>query len=45
MTTAKTTSIPESSRIYTILLQDVMERGVCNCALEMLLYGIMLWLP
>jgi len=41
MTTAKWTSkwipIQERSRIYTILLPDLMERGVCQCGVEMLL--------
>jgi hypothetical protein len=37
MTTAKSTSIQELSRLYAILLQDLMERGVCRRALEMLL--------
>ncbi len=30
-------SIPESNRICPILLQDLMERGVCQCGVEMLL--------
>jgi hypothetical protein len=37
MTTAKWTSIPERSRIYGILLQDLMKRGACRCGMEMLL--------
>ncbi len=45
MTTAKTTSIEESSRICTIVLQDLMKRGVCKRAVEMLLYDIMSWFP
>jgi hypothetical protein len=37
MTTAKSTSIQERSRIYAILLQDLMKRGVCRRAVKMLL--------
>jgi hypothetical protein len=37
MTTAKSASIQELSRLYAILLQDLMKRGVCRRALEMLL--------
>jgi hypothetical protein len=36
MTTAKWVSIQEHSRVYTILLQDIMKRGVCRCEVEML---------
>jgi hypothetical protein len=36
-TTAKLTPIQECSRIYTIMLQDLMKRGVCRHAVEMLL--------
>jgi hypothetical protein len=36
MTTAKSTSIQERSRSYSILLQDLMKRGVCMCGVEML---------
>ncbi len=31
-------SIPESSRICAILLQDLLKRGVCRCEVEMLLH-------
>jgi hypothetical protein len=31
MTTAKWTSLQERRRIYAILLQDLMKRGVCWC--------------
>jgi hypothetical protein len=34
MTTAKWTSIQDRSRIYAILLQDSMKRGVCRCGVE-----------
>jgi len=37
MTTAKLPSIQECSRIYAIMLQDLMKRGVCRRAVEMLL--------
>jgi hypothetical protein len=37
MTPAKWTSIQEQSTIHAILLQDLMKRGVCRCAVEMLL--------
>jgi hypothetical protein len=37
MTAAKSTSIQECSRIYAIVLQDSMKRGVCRQAVEMLL--------
>jgi hypothetical protein len=37
MATAKWTSIKERSRIYAILLQDLMKRGVCRLGLEMVL--------
>jgi hypothetical protein len=37
MTAAKSTSIPECSRIYAFVLQDLMKRGVCRHAVEMLL--------
>jgi hypothetical protein len=36
MTTAKSPSIQEGSRIYAILLQDLMKRGVCRHVVEML---------
>jgi hypothetical protein len=35
MTIAKWTSIQECSRIYTILLQDLMKMGVCRWGVEM----------
>ncbi len=31
MTTAKWTSIQECSKIYAIVLQGLMKRGVCRC--------------
>jgi hypothetical protein len=37
MTTAKSKSIQERSRIYAIPLQDVLKRGVRRHAVEMLL--------
>jgi len=37
MTTAKSTSIQERSRIHAIMLQDLMKRGVCRRAVKMLL--------
>jgi len=37
MTTQNGPLILESSRICTILLQDLMKRGVCQCGVEMLL--------
>jgi uncharacterized protein YutE (UPF0331/DUF86 family) len=37
MATAKSTSIQERSRIYAIMLQDLMKRSVCRRAVEMLL--------
>jgi hypothetical protein len=36
MTTAKSTSVQERSRIYAILLQDLMKKDVCRRAVEML---------
>jgi hypothetical protein len=36
MTTAKSTSVQERSRIYAILLQDSMKKDVCRHAVEML---------
>jgi hypothetical protein len=36
MTTAKWTSIQERSKVYTILLQDLMIRVVCRCGVDML---------
>jgi hypothetical protein len=41
MTTAKWTSIGERIRIYAILSQDLMKRGVCWCGVEMLLCFIL----
>jgi ATP/ADP translocase len=35
MTTAKWTIITREQRICTILLQDLMKRGVCWCGVEM----------
>jgi hypothetical protein len=40
MTTAKSPSIQERSRLYVIMLQDLMKRGVCRRAVEMLLEGV-----
>jgi hypothetical protein len=37
MTTARSTSIHESSTTYASLLQDLRKRGVCRCAVEILL--------
>jgi hypothetical protein len=37
MTTPTSTSIQELSRMYAILLQDLMKRGVYRRAVEMLL--------
>jgi hypothetical protein len=37
-------SIPESSRICAILLQDLMKTGVCGCEVEMLLHTLR-WVP
>jgi hypothetical protein len=34
MTTAKSTSVQERSRIHAILLQGLMKRGVCRCGGE-----------
>jgi hypothetical protein len=34
-----------AQQIHAILLQDLMKRGVCKRAVEMLLYGIMSWFP
>ncbi len=36
-------SIGDRIRIYTILLQDLMKRGVCRCGVEMLLCFICLF--
>jgi hypothetical protein len=36
MTIAKSTSIQERSRSYAILAEDLMERDVCSCGVEML---------
>jgi hypothetical protein len=35
MTTAKCTWIQERSRIYAIVVQDLMKRGVCRCWVKM----------
>jgi hypothetical protein len=37
MTAAKSTSIQGCSRIYAIVLQDLMKSGVCRHVVEMLL--------
>ncbi len=43
MPSAKSLSIQERSRIYPIVLQDLMKRGVCRRAVEMLLVQWWKW--